>query len=120
MGDVTRVAKEAIEAPRVVRVFNAQDYEAGLFEQVIEHNRRSHMKLMLTKGLSNPIVQSIASIGLAGVLYVATVDAIEGRMTRRRVHVVHRCADADHGAAAPARERRRAAAAGHRRGAEHL
>ena len=40
-----------------------------------EHNRRSHMKLMLTKGLSNPIVQSIASIGLAGVLYVATVDA---------------------------------------------
>jgi subfamily B ATP-binding cassette protein MsbA len=81
MGDVTRVAKEAIEAPRVVRVFNAQDYEAGLFEQVSEHNRRSHMKLMLTKGLSNPVVQSIASIGLAGVLYVATVDAIAGRMT---------------------------------------
>jgi subfamily B ATP-binding cassette protein MsbA len=81
MGDVTRVAKEAIEAPRVVRVFNAQDYEARMFEQVIEHNRRSHMKLMLTKGLSNPVVQSIASIGLAGVLYVATVDAIEGRMT---------------------------------------
>ena len=28
MGDVTRVAKEAIEAPRVVRVFNAQEYES--------------------------------------------------------------------------------------------
>jgi subfamily B ATP-binding cassette protein MsbA len=81
MGDVTRVAKEAIEAPRVVRVFNAQDYEAGLFEKVSEHNRRSHMKLMLTKGLSNPVVQSIASVGLAGVLYLATVDAIAGRMT---------------------------------------
>jgi len=81
MGDVTRVAKEAIEAPRVVRVFNAQDYEAQLFEQVSEHNRRSHMKLMLTKGLSNPVVQSIASVGLAGVLYLATVDAVAGRMT---------------------------------------
>jgi subfamily B ATP-binding cassette protein MsbA len=81
MGDVTRVAKEAIEAPRVVRVFNAQEYETRLFEEVIEHNRRSHMKLLLTKGLSNPIVQAIAATGLAGVLYLATVDAIEGRMT---------------------------------------
>jgi subfamily B ATP-binding cassette protein MsbA len=81
MGDVTRVAKEAIEAPRVVRVFNAQEYEAAMFEKVIEQNRRSHMKLLLTKGLSNPIVQTLAAIGLAGVLYLATVDAIAGRMT---------------------------------------
>ncbi|MGB5103911.1 MAG: lipid A export permease/ATP-binding protein MsbA [Steroidobacteraceae bacterium] len=81
MGDVTRVAKEAIEAPRVVRVFNAQKYEAAMFEEVIEHNRRSHMKLMFTKGLSNPIVQAIAASGLAAVLYLATVEAIEGRMT---------------------------------------
>ena len=81
MGDVTRVAKEAIEAPRVIRVFNAQDHEAAMFDQVIEHNRRSHMKLMLTKALSNPIVQTIAAVGLAGVLYLATVEAIDGKMT---------------------------------------
>ncbi len=81
MGDVTRVAKEAIEAPRVIRVFNAQDHEAAMFDQVIEHNRRSHMKLMLTKALSNPIVQTIAAVGLAGVLYLATVEAIDGKMS---------------------------------------
>lgn len=81
MGDVTRVAKEAIEAPRVVRVFNAQAYEAQMFEDVAEHNRRSHMKHMMTKGLSNPIVQSLAAIALAGVLYLAIVDAIAGLMT---------------------------------------
>lgn len=81
MGDVTRVSKEAIEAPRVVRVFNAQDYEAAQFEEVVEQNRASNMKMMLTKGLSNPIVQLIAAVALAGVLYLATVDAIEQRMT---------------------------------------
>ncbi len=81
MGDVTRVAKEAIEAPRVVRVFNAQAYETGLFEKVIEHNRRSYMRLMLTKGLSNPIVMLIASSAMAGVLYAATNDALKGSMT---------------------------------------
>ena len=81
MGDVTRVAKEAIEAPRVVRVFNAQDYQAETFEQVNEHNRRSHMKLMLTKSLSNPIVQTLTALGLATVLYMATVDAVNDRMS---------------------------------------
>ncbi|RPI13029.1 MAG: lipid A export permease/ATP-binding protein MsbA [Lysobacterales bacterium] len=81
MGDVTRVAKEAIEAPRVVRVFNAQDFEAAQFEQVTERNRRSHMKLMFTKSLSNPVVQTITAIGLAVVMYLATLDAVAGRMT---------------------------------------
>lgn len=81
MGDVTRVAKEAIEAPRVVRVFNAQEYEAQLFEAVAEHNRRSNMRLMLTKGLSNPVVMLVAATAMAGVLYTATVDAMTGSMT---------------------------------------
>ena len=81
MGDVTRVAKEAIEAPRVVRVFNAQDHQAQVFDTVIEHNRRSHMKMMRTRALSNPVVQLLASIGLAGVLYLATLDAMQGKMT---------------------------------------
>jgi len=81
MGDVTRVAKEAIEAPRVVRVFNAQEYQHAVFEQVNEHNRRSHMKLMLTKSLSNPVVQSITAVGLAVVLYMATLDAVNGVMS---------------------------------------
>jgi subfamily B ATP-binding cassette protein MsbA len=81
MGDVTRVAKEAIEAPRVVRVFNAQAYETELFEDVIEKNRRSQMRLMLTKGLSDPVVQLVAASAMAWVLYSATLDAMKGVMT---------------------------------------
>jgi subfamily B ATP-binding cassette protein MsbA len=81
MGDVTRVAKEAIEAPRVVRVFNAQGYQATQFERVIERNRHSYMKLMFTKSLSNPVVQTITAIGLATVLYMATVEAIAGKVS---------------------------------------
>jgi subfamily B ATP-binding cassette protein MsbA len=81
MGDVTRVAKEAIEAPRVVRVFNAQGYESQQFEQVIERNRHSYMKLMFTKSLSNPVVQTITAMGLATVLYMATLEAIRDQMT---------------------------------------
>jgi subfamily B ATP-binding cassette protein MsbA len=81
MGDVTRIVKEALEAPRVIKVYNAQPYQAQQFETVNEHNRRSHMRLVLTKGLSNPVVQFVTSIGAAIVLSLAIADVITGRMT---------------------------------------
>jgi subfamily B ATP-binding cassette protein MsbA len=70
MGDVTRIAKEGIEGHRLIKLFNAQDYEARVFEKVNEQNRRNNMKLILTRALSNPVVQLVASVGLAFVLYV--------------------------------------------------
>ena len=70
MGDVTRVAKEGIEGHRLIKLFNAQDHEAHIFDRANEQNRRNNMKLILTRALSNPIVQLIAAVGLAFVLYV--------------------------------------------------
>ena len=81
MGDVTRVAKDALDAPRIVKAFNAQPYEVALFETVNEHNRHSNMKLIMTKGLANPVVQIIASFAAAVVFYIATADALAGRFT---------------------------------------
>jgi subfamily B ATP-binding cassette protein MsbA len=71
MGDVTRVAKEAIDAHRLIKIFNAEDHQTERFEQVNEHNRASNMKLVRARAISNPVVQCIASIALASVLYVA-------------------------------------------------
>ena len=80
MGDVTRVAKESFEAPRLIKVYNAEEHVSRQFDAVNEHNRRSNMRLILTKGVSNPIVQLVGSIGLAFVLWIAIADAIHGRM----------------------------------------
>jgi subfamily B ATP-binding cassette protein MsbA len=71
MGDITRVAKEAIDAHRLIKIFNAEDHQTERFEQVNEHNRASNMKLIRARAISNPVVQCIASIALGGVLYVA-------------------------------------------------
>jgi ATP-binding cassette, subfamily B, bacterial MsbA len=71
MGDVTRVAKEAIDAHRLIKIFNAEEHQTDRFEQVNEHNRASNMKLVRARAISNPVVQCIASIALASVLYVA-------------------------------------------------
>lgn len=78
---VTRVAKEALDAPRVIKVFNAQTYERTQFEKANEFNRRSSMKMLKVRGLSNPVVQFIASIALAVVLYMAINDAIKGELS---------------------------------------
>jgi subfamily B ATP-binding cassette protein MsbA len=71
MGDITRVAKEAIDAHRLIKIFNAEDHQTERFEHANELNRASNMKLVRAKSISNPVVQSIASIALASVLYVA-------------------------------------------------
>jgi ATP-binding cassette, subfamily B, bacterial MsbA len=79
MGDVTRVAKESFEAPRLIKVYDAQTHLGQQFDAVNERNRRSNMKLILTKGLSNPVVQLLTAIGLAVVLSIAIADAVHGR-----------------------------------------
>jgi subfamily B ATP-binding cassette protein MsbA len=81
MGDITRVAKETLDAPRVIKVYNAQSYQSSQFEVVNEHNRRSNMRLVLTKGLSNPVVQMVTAVGAAFILSIAISDAIHGRMS---------------------------------------
>jgi subfamily B ATP-binding cassette protein MsbA len=71
MGDITRVAKEAIDAHRLIKIFNAEDHQTNRFEQVNEHNRASNMKLVRARAISNPVVQCIAAIALGSVLFVA-------------------------------------------------
>jgi ATP-binding cassette, subfamily B, bacterial MsbA len=81
MGDVTRIAKEAFEAPRLVKVYEAQPHLRATFDAVNEHNRRSYMKLILTRGLANPTVQLVTAFGGALVLGLALRDTLSGRMT---------------------------------------
>ncbi|MBV6416177.1 MAG: Lipid A export ATP-binding/permease protein MsbA [Steroidobacteraceae bacterium] len=71
MADVTRVSKETLDAQRIVRVFNAQQRQQREFEAANELNRHSNMRLVNARAVSNPVVQFVASIGLAIVLYVA-------------------------------------------------
>ncbi|MGB6356516.1 MAG: lipid A export permease/ATP-binding protein MsbA [Steroidobacteraceae bacterium] len=71
MGDITRVSKEAIDAHRLIKIFNAEDHQTERFEKVNELNRASNMKLIRARAISNPVVQCIASMALGSVLYVA-------------------------------------------------
>ena len=81
MGDVTRVSKEALDAHRVVKVFNAQQHILRLFEDANELNRHTNVRLISARSISNPIVQMLAALGLAGVLLIANREIAAGTMT---------------------------------------
>jgi subfamily B ATP-binding cassette protein MsbA len=81
MGDITRVAKEGFESPRLIKVYNAEAHLTRQFDAVDAHNLRSNMRLILTRGISNPVVQQVTAIGAAIVLWIAIADAIHGRMS---------------------------------------
>jgi ATP-binding cassette, subfamily B, bacterial MsbA len=81
MGDVTRVTKEMLDAHRVVKVFNAQEHIARLFETANELNRRTNVRLSSARSSSNPAVQMIAAVGLASVLYIANRQMAAGTLT---------------------------------------
>jgi subfamily B ATP-binding cassette protein MsbA len=81
MGDITRVAKEAIDAHRLIKIFNAEGHQTERFELVNEHNRASNMKMIRAKSISNPVVQCIASVALGSVLYVSIRQVQAGELT---------------------------------------
>ncbi|EDZ66572.1 lipid A export permease/ATP-binding protein MsbA [Nitrosococcus oceani AFC27] len=76
MGDVSQVAQETIEGHREVKIFGGQTYEAERFDQVNEQNRRQTMKMAATDAISQPVVQLIAVLGLAGVIHLATRESM--------------------------------------------
>ncbi len=81
VGDITGIAKEALDAPRIIKVFNAQQFKSEQFEQANQQAFRSTLKWLRVRGLANPVVQSIAAIALAVVLWIATDLAIKNEIT---------------------------------------
>ncbi|HKS93933.1 MAG TPA: ABC transporter transmembrane domain-containing protein, partial [Gammaproteobacteria bacterium] len=76
MGDVTRVSEEVIAGHRVVKLFGGLEQENANFERVNEHNRYLNMKLVLVNAGSSPIIQLLAGIGMALVIYIATLPTV--------------------------------------------
>lgn len=81
MGDVTQAAEQVLEAHKVVKVFNGEAQEVEGFERVNEQNRRLNMKLAAARAASQPVVQLVAAIGLAGVVFVATREDLAGGLS---------------------------------------
>ena len=76
MGTLTATTEQMMKGHKVVLSFGGQKIEEARFNQVSNDMRRQGMRLAVANGIADPVVQIIASLALAAVLYLATFPAI--------------------------------------------
>lgn len=71
VGDMTKVADEAISGQRIVKIFGAQEYENRRFAEAVVRNRELDLRSARIGGLNSFVVEILAAIALALVVYYA-------------------------------------------------
>lgn len=74
MGDITQVIEESVTAHKVVKLFGGQQYESGRFSEQANWVRRHTMKQAAAAAANVPIVQMVAAVALAVIIYIATIQ----------------------------------------------
>lgn len=78
MGNMTESAEQMLRGHKVVLSFGGQKVEEARFNRTSNDMRRKGMKMMAATAISDPIIQVIASLALAVVLFVAGSPEIMG------------------------------------------
>ncbi|MEW6996538.1 lipid A export permease/ATP-binding protein MsbA [Colwelliaceae bacterium BS250] len=81
MGIVTSATEQTFNAHKVVLTFGGQGREFQRFAKINNQNRQQRMKMIATKSTSVPLIQIIASFGLAFVLYIASMENMMESLT---------------------------------------
>ena len=76
MGELTATTEQMLKGHKVVLSFGGQLVEEERFNKVSNNMRRKGMKMVTADSISDPVVQIIASLALAAVLFLATTPLI--------------------------------------------
>ncbi|MDX1914684.1 MAG: lipid A export permease/ATP-binding protein MsbA [Methylophilus sp.] len=71
VGEITKTAEEGIAGQRIVKIFGAQDYEIERFSEVVSKNRQLELRSTRIAGLNSFVVEFLAALALALVVYYA-------------------------------------------------
>lgn len=81
VGEVTQVTDEVLTGNRVVKIFGGYEYELERLVEVDEWNRRQNLKLIRSRSLGVAVTQVIFGIGVAGVIYAAGLESLNGNLS---------------------------------------
>ncbi|PLR41330.1 lipid ABC transporter permease/ATP-binding protein [Chimaeribacter californicus] len=88
MGQVTTSAEQMLKGHKEVLIFGGQHVETERFNQVSNRMRQQGMKMVSASSISDPIIQLIASLALAFVLYAASFPSVMETLTAGTITVV--------------------------------
>jgi subfamily B ATP-binding cassette protein MsbA len=78
MGDITKIAEEAISGQRIVKILGAAKYERDRFSKVIIRNRQMGTKLARLSSTNSLIIEIILGLLFAGVLHYSLSNLSPG------------------------------------------
>jgi len=81
VGEVTQVTEEIVTGNRIVKIFGGYDYEKKRLDEVDERNRKQNLKLIRVRAMGVAVTQTVFGIGVAGVIYMAGLESLDGNMT---------------------------------------
>lgn len=81
VGEFAQVAEDGVRAHNEIKIFGAVNQEAERFRRINERNRRQEMKYVAIKAITQPLIQFLAVIALAAVLFLATSDRVMEQLT---------------------------------------
>jgi subfamily B ATP-binding cassette protein MsbA len=88
MGQVTTSAEQMLKGHKEVLIFGGQKVESDRFDKVSNRMRHQGMKLVSATAISDPIIQLIASLALAFVLYAASFPSVMETLSAGTITVV--------------------------------
>ena len=75
IGDLTQVVDEAVGGHRVVKLYGGEDYEQTRFRHAANLARLFEMKRVAANAVYEPVIQFIAAVALAIIVYIAAGQA---------------------------------------------
>ena len=78
MGDITKIAEEAISGQRIVKIFGSAKYERDRLSKVIIRNRQMGTKLARLSTTNSLIIEIILGLLFAGVLHYSLTSLSPG------------------------------------------
>ncbi len=81
VGGIGQVAEDTLRGHAEVKVFGGTEYEIQRFREVNEKNKRQQLRYTMVRSMSQPMVQLVAVVALAVVLYLTTMDVVMQTVT---------------------------------------
>jgi len=81
MGGITHSADEAITGRRMVKIYGGESLVMRAFSRVNAYLTRQSVKLTAAGAASNSVMELIAAVGVAALVYLATLPSMRATMT---------------------------------------
>jgi subfamily B ATP-binding cassette protein MsbA len=81
MGNVMSILDEAISGIRIVKAYNMEEYETKRFSEENQNYYKNWMKRVSVRALSGPLLELIAGLGTAFLLWYGGMRVISGSLT---------------------------------------